>query len=355
MRAVASPLLLACGALAAALLAPPLPAWPSSMNRGAAGAREFMRTTIGLSERDLAALDRGHVITRALGADESREIALAGAVRIEHRREALTSRLRDLVSFKRSPLVLQMGRFSEPPRPEDLATLALDSGDIDGLEHCRVGDCNVRLPAAVIQQLQSEVDWKRHQSAAHVTALMRRWLLEYLEAYRRAGNEAMVEYADRGHPVLLAEETRALLEGSPYLSTQTPELRRYLLEYPRGRLPAGEDAFYWSLEKFGFKPVLSMTHVTLYPLPGSGGDLVMTSKQLYASHYFDASLGITAVLGLDGERPAFYLLYLNRSRVDRLGRTFGGLMRMIVNRRTRDGLEKQLAAIKRNVEADARK
>jgi hypothetical protein len=352
MHPVAHTVVLGCGVLAI-LVAPGGPVRPSA-DRGAAGARGFLRATIGLGDRDLAALDRGHVITRALDAEESREIALAGVVRIEHRREALTDRLRDLVAFKRSPLVLQIGRFSEPPRPGDLDGLALDPADLDDLEDCRVGDCDVQLPAAFIQGLQSEVDWKRAGSGERVTALMRRWLLGYLEAYRREGNEALVEYADRRHPVRLVEEVRALIRGSTYLSSQAPELVRYLLEYPRGRLPGVEDAFYWSMEKFGFKPVLSVSHITLYTMPGTGGDLVMTSKQLYASHYFDASLGITAVLGIDGDRPAFYLLYLNRSRVDRLGGAFGGLVRVIAHRRTRDGLEKQLIAIKRSVEAERR-
>jgi len=45
--------------------------------------------------------------------------------------------------------VVQIGRFSRPPTLDDLAALTVEAADFDS-RACRVGNCGVRLPAAVI-------------------------------------------------------------------------------------------------------------------------------------------------------------------------------------------------------------
>jgi hypothetical protein len=47
---------------------------------------------------------------------------------------------------------------------------------------------------------------------------------------------------------------------------------------------------------------------------------MIASKQIYASHYFEASLELTALIENEvaGESPGLLLLYLNRSRFDTL-------------------------------------
>ncbi len=55
-------------------------------------------------------------------------------------------RVRDIINFKKSENVLQIGNFSNPPRLEDLAELTLDQVDIDAIEECRVGVATSRCP-----------------------------------------------------------------------------------------------------------------------------------------------------------------------------------------------------------------
>jgi hypothetical protein len=57
-----------------------------------------------------------------------------------------------------------------------------------------------------------------------------------------------------------------------------------------------------------------------YAPPGTQ-DAVVAWKQLYASHYFDASLGLTTY-ATDGS--ASYVIHLDRLRADSLGGAFGG-------------------------------
>jgi hypothetical protein len=56
------------------------------------------------------------------------------------------------------------------------------------------------------------------------------------------------------------------------------------------------------------------------------------SKQLYANHYFDSSLALTALINvpITGTTSDSYLLYTNRSRADALAGSFGKLKRNLV-------------------------
>lgn len=137
----------------------------------------------------------------------------------------------------------------------------------------------------------------------------------------------------------------------PYVYEDEPEFYEYLRAYPTKRLDNVNDFIYWSKDKFGLKPVISVTHVTIYRRAGSRGTLI-ASKQIYASHYFEASLGLTAVVPTSHEeRPGFYLLYLNRSRSDALHGGFSGLARGQVKSRARNGMQKNMEKIKFSIES----
>ena len=64
-------------------------------------------------------------------------------------------------------------------------------------------------------------------------------------------------------------------------------------------------------------------------------------------------MGLT--MALDGvaeaAKPGMYLVYLNRSRIDLLGGFFGGLRRVFLRCRLRDGVKKNLAEVARKLES----
>jgi len=108
---------------------------------------------------------------------------------------------------------------------------------------------------------------------------------------------------------------------------------------------------YWSKEKFGIQPVVSMTHVTIYPRRhGSANEVLIASKQLYASHYFESSLAFTMMIPREGG-DGCYLLYLNRSRTDTLRGFLSGITRLFISGRVRDGAAKSLQLAKERLEA----
>ena len=56
--------------------------------------------------------------------------------------------VRDIAAFKKGPPFLQVGRFSDPPRLNDLARLTFPDGDIDDLRTCVPGDCALKITRA---------------------------------------------------------------------------------------------------------------------------------------------------------------------------------------------------------------
>jgi hypothetical protein len=58
-----------------------------------------------------------------------------------------------------------------------------------------------------------------------------------------------------------------------------------------------------------------------------GAQVLIVSKQIYANHYFDSSLALTAFMDLPGQNPGSFLFYENRSRVDGLEGPFGKFKR----------------------------
>ena len=71
------------------------------------------------------------------------------------------------------------------------------------------------------------------------------------------------------------------------------------------------------------------------------------SRQVYASKYFDASLGLTLLLQGDAGERATYVVYINRSRIDALDGWFGAVKRTMVRSRTRSGMKPTKSGTKR--------
>jgi hypothetical protein len=211
------------------------------------------------------------------------------------------------------------------------------------------------MSAEFMQRFRREVNWSAPDYRERATALMREMLLNYVQKYLREGNPALGEYRDKAYTVRLSDEMRTLLQPAPYMYEYSPELQNYLQDFPRNRPPETEDFIYWSVEKFGLKPVISMTHMTIYKHRGqSGMDVLIASKGIYASHYFEASLGFTGFVQSDSRPPRSYLMYVNRTRADALRGAFSGMKRSLINNSIRDGARKNMELIKQRLETGHR-
>lgn len=306
----------------------------------------LLTTELKFSADDIGDLERGKVAKHTLAASQG-EVAAVGAIRVNAPKDRFLAAYRDIVRFKRHPDVVQIGRFSNPPVPADLEGLTFTKDDFD-LRDCHVADCDVRLPAEAIHRFEKEIDWTAPDAAAKAAALFKQMLFDNVRAYTAGGPGRMTQYDDARTPVLPVEAFLGLLKSSPYIETAHPGLAAYLAAYPAEPMAGMEDFLYWSKEKFGFAPFISVTHVTL--VAAGPHEFLATTRDVYSSRYFDASLALVIASESVSDPRAFYLVYVNRSRASALRGAFARIRRSIVERRVRGSLDENLRATKRRIE-----
>jgi hypothetical protein len=339
--------------LVAALLAlagpPPAPAPPDLAHR-------FLHDTMGFSTGDVAGVDAGRAIARQMKTLEAVDVNIFGAVRINGSIDAFLRQITDIDALERKLGITQVGKFHEPPLLADLDGLTLEQADVDALADCRAGDCGLQLPAKALARLRTDVNWQGPDVKPQVDRLFRQLMFEELQTYRSGGSAGLGDYADREQALNRATEFR-LLAARGDLPVELPELTYYIRSYPKGFLPGASDFFYWNKGEFGLKPTVRLNHVTIYPITGPGRPdglrYVVATSQIYANHYFSATLELRSVMddaSASGKR--FYLFYTTKSRVSGLtGGFMSMLIRPMVKSRARSGMERYLDVTKRVIEA----
>ncbi|MCI0409729.1 MAG: hypothetical protein L0191_14405, partial [Acidobacteria bacterium] len=196
----------------------------------------FLEKYIGFTDADLKAMDQGRAVVKMLETGLDREIAVFGAVWIEASPSLYLEKCKDIESFEKGSGFLYTKKIGEPPRPEDFANLRLNDQDIKALRNCKVGDCEIKLGAELLERVKKEIDWSAPDYRQRVDALTREAALDYVQAYQRGGNEELAVYRDKERPTYIAEEFRSMVEKSDFLPVYLPELHQYLLDYPSGQL-----------------------------------------------------------------------------------------------------------------------
>jgi len=302
--------------------------------------------TIDATERHR--IDRGEVVVRILPARDG-EVAVFAASTFDAEPEALVRWTKAIEALKRSPFVVAIRRFSHPPVLSDLDALVLDDVDLEGIRRCESGNCSVKLAALEIDALKSaagsSVEWK-----SAVQREFRRLLLARITTYQAEGLAGLPPYVDRSEPTRPQAEFAGILARSPHLRNYLPAVADGLSNYPQAELPSAESFLYWSKEQYkNGKPIVSVTQVHIVrPVGPSLPAVVVLGQEVFASHYRDGSLGTTFVL--DGGKTR-YLVYLNRSRLDRLGGMFGGLKRSLVERQLASEVKSGLDTVRRRIES----
>ena len=283
-------------------------------------------------ETDFAALQANQPVVRLAPVSNKREIAVAGLVNIRAGADEFLRSYRDSMLRKSNGAILEIGSFGSQPTLADLESLTLETGDIEDLKDCVIGDCEVKLSAAMIDRFRREIDWNAPDYALKVTSLFKQMLSEYVSDYRTRGEAALIQYNDKRDQIDLAAEQRALSGASGYTNS--------LLADSNAGLQLIEDAIVWSKIKFGLKPVIAVNHIKIYKRDREvGPQVLIASKQIYASHYFNASLALTAFVTVPGATQGAYLVSENRSRADGLEGPFGKIKRGVVEKKALEGLK----------------
>ncbi len=300
----------------------------------------LQRHGIRLDSAEATTVERGEVLVRVVPTQDQRDVAVFGIVRMNVSRDVFLRRVQDFRSWLRTPTRTRFGIFSDPAVLRDVDGVVVTKQDANDLRKCRPGDCTTKLPATAMQKLQDEVDWSANDLQARITAIARQRLVTYVEEYRDHGNASMPIYDDR--PSIRASDAFvAVLAQSSFLNQAAPAIASYLKTFPRGRPGGVSDVLYWSEDAVArLRPILSVTHAVVYTPPELSGTTVVTSKQIYANHYFEAALEVMSVIDRDGDGASgsTYVVVERRFRFDNLPR--GGILN--IRGRAVNGLRDQL-------------
>jgi len=119
--------------------------------------RPFLRKVIQLDEAQLAAVEKGEVVTKLLPTTDKPEIAAFGVVKTAGTVDQLLALARDVKKFRQVPQIPEMGYFSSPAKVEDLKGLNHPPDDIATLKRCKPGSCDVKIETKGLERI-SKID-----------------------------------------------------------------------------------------------------------------------------------------------------------------------------------------------------
>ena len=197
---------------------------------------KFFQQYVGLTGEQLSDIRNGKPIAKILESETPDEVFVFGAVYVKATPESYLKMASNVEALRRLPNYLAIQKFSEPPQLSDLDGFTLEPEDIKPLKHCKPGQCEVQLPAA----------------------------LEALRRYQEGGNTALGTYRDKNHPAAVGDTFQSLLGRSKALPVYLPDLNHYLLDYPKVSSETIQSEFYWEKVNFGLKPTLRILQAVVY-------------------------------------------------------------------------------------------
>jgi hypothetical protein len=316
----------------------------------------FFHEYAGLNDDQIRNIRNGEAVAKIMDSPTADHVFVFGSVYIHSTPERYLKMASDIDALRKLPSYLAIKEFSDPPKLADLDGFTVEPEDIKQLKDCRPGHCEVQLPAEPMEEFRTEVNWSAPDVGDQVNHAAQRMALDALERYQQGGNEALGAYVDKNHPAAVAETFASLVDRSKALPVYLPELRQYLLDYPKADSTNIQSQFYWEKVNFGLKPTLRIVQAIVYRGQSpSEPAYAVAVKQLYASHYFQSALDLTVCVP-DAQATGgsgFYLITLKGSQQAGLTGFKGSIVRKIAVDKTRSSLEKALASIKERLESQS--
>ena len=293
------------------------------------------------------AIFTGQPLTKLLEADPSQEVSVFGMVWVKAPTARYVAAIRDIERFEQGENFRFTKKVSSPPRLDDFAQLSLPDDDLADLQSCRVGSCELKLSEASLNQVRKEIDWSKPTAKADTERLARRLMLNYINGYLEGGNARLATYRDSDRPTFVGAEFKSMVDRMPSLSEYLPDLKNYLLNYPKVSLPKSDSFIYWQEANFGLKPTIRINHLTIAETPTH---VAVASKMLYASHYFWTAIELRVLVPDPARGEGFWFASVNRSRSDGLSGFVGRLIRGKVRGEAEKGMQAALSITKTMME-----
>jgi len=298
---------------------------------------DFLTTFMKFSDQECRKVFDGQIVAKTVDTEHKAEVLAIGIGHVDVPRSFFIENYGKEIKPLEIQALIQGKLFSDPPRLSDLENYTLADKDLEALKNCKSADCDIKISEEMIKRFRQEIVREAPDYAEKANLLFREMLVQYMAAYLREGNEAMMAYGDQKYTLNMVSEFQALLASSPYLSV-SPQFYAYLKNFPNDTLPNVKDLFFWMEEDLGLNhSVVSLNHLSFYQPADTGRVALLVNKQLYANHYFEASLGITGLVSEAGvDNRGFYLIYIQRFRIDALRR--GGLEGSTIRKKLQSSL-----------------
>ena len=310
--------------------------------------KAFFKDRVKLTDAEIQTMEKGQVVTKVLqSGDPTYGILIFGGVYVNGTVEKLTQVVRDVSKLQGEKVYLAVQEFSKigaPPKISDFARLELEKKDIDEIQGCKAGDCDVQI--IDIEGLKQKIDWKSQNKYALANQEVRQRLFDGMTRYMSGGLKSLGSYVDRSKPLNLYQATKDMADKSYYLpAAKAPDIYRHVLEYPQGKLAGAEDIFYWEKIDFGQEPTVRVNHLMLFPKGAGTVKLVVANKQLYSTRYIRVALQMYYCVPdtQNPNKPGFFLIGMNDSRMPDFGSLKLSIVRKVATGKavegTRDTLE----------------
>jgi len=342
-----------CGLVLLVLILFPAAKGGTKATDNSAEPNKFFHEFVGLNDDQIREIREGKAVAKILDSPTADQVFVFGSVYINSTPERYLKFATDTDALRKLPSYIALRQFSDRPQLSDLTGFTLDEEDFKQLKNCKPGHCEVQLPSEAMEEFQRAVNWSAPDANNQVNREAQKMALQALLDYKEGGNAALGTYRDKNHPAVVADTFAALLNRSKALPEYLPELREYLLDYPKADAKGIESQFYWEKVNFGLKPTIRMVQAVIYK--GNSPEkpaYAVAVKQLYASHYFESALDLTICVK-DTQHPGFYLITMKGSQQAGLTGFKGSIVRKVAVDKTRSSLEKAMASIKQKLESQA--
>ena len=302
--------------------------------------------------RDFAAVERGEVVVWPVAGADRDEVALVGLMRITVPRDFYFARTSSTTAFLAQVGREAFGVLGTPPTLGDLATMKLDASDAAGIRKCRVSHCSIKLPEQQMTVMASALASRRDDRSSPADSLMREWILGLVADYRARGDAALPVYDDTRPAEQSASGFRQLLGEDAPVFRDAPTFASYLAESPAHPLAGATSTIFWAVDrKPGLKPILALSRLSTFRGAGPGAPMFIATKQLYASHYFDAWLDVESLVAGPAPESSTYVAFVRRVRFDKLPSRGLFDVRGRVVRQLREALREELTSTRQRVHA----
>jgi len=305
---------------------------PAAAAQVASDPEKLLADRFGFTAAEIAQARSGKSVAKLLTSQDSSDIGVLGAVRVDGTPARLAGWLQDVANFRKAAELGLARRISTPPTMGDFADLALDSNELAALRDCAPGNCDLRLGASAIKQFQA-IDWKAADAGRRANLIARQLMLGHAEAYLKGGDAALGAYHNDSKPRAAADEFRLVLAQAATLKQLAAPLTSYLTGFPAATLPQSESLLYWAKGGAGPDAAISLHQLVVWRAPG--GEVMVVDKLLFSSRYTEAGLTVIS-MAPTADGKGFYVLAGVRARSSQLSGLGARMLRGRVEKVARD-------------------